>query len=114
MSLKPAIGRFNRYIVECKGWTVCTNGWRALRFNRYIVECKGLRQVCFWAQFVDLIDTLWNVKVTTSGDSVHESYRFNRYIVECKEEFFGAEKEMEIRFNRYIVECKAVSESTGR
>ena len=33
------------------------------RFNRYIVECKVIcRRVCDFCS-LDLIDTLWNVKV---------------------------------------------------
>ena len=33
------------------------------RFNRYIVECKGFRQFGRTACQEDLIDTLWNVKI---------------------------------------------------
>ena len=32
------------------------------RFNRYIVECKVKSREMVLGKFLDLIDTLWNVK----------------------------------------------------
>ena len=57
-----AVFRFNRYIVECKGFNTGDLVPFYLGFNRYIVECKGgsINEVAIRQQ------------------------RFNRYIVECK------------------------------
>ena len=54
------------------------------RFNRYIVECKVRFLLKALTRTMDLIDTLWNVKVAEAPDAVVAPFRFNRYIVECK------------------------------
>ena len=57
---------------------------RETRFNRYIVECKEHNFVTIMFAFVDLIDTLWNVKKVDIRNWNEDHSRFNRYIVECK------------------------------
>ena len=54
-----------------------------LRINRNILECKGNFFICcFGVNFV-LIETYWNVKVTTPP-AVNTVQRINRNILECK------------------------------
>ena len=48
------------------------------------MECKGAHDVSYFLTLTDLIDTLWNVKDTTSAEMRSSYSRFNRYIVECK------------------------------
>ena len=55
-----------------------------LRFNRDIVECKAPVGICLPASFLDLIETLWNVKTAESSFSAPAAPGFNRDIVECK------------------------------
>ena len=77
--------RFNRYIVECKVSTLTYGNIHMKWFNRYIVECKGYCFSGFTAfPLPDLIDTLWNVKVSYVDFRLSAVPRFNRYIVECK------------------------------
>ena len=44
---------------------------------------------------IDLIDTLWNVKLTVDESALTDWLRFNRYIVECKGEVGKGRKELE-------------------
>ena len=77
--------RFNRYIVECKAIRTTNVTAGRCRFNRYIVECKDGRLKRHNIKFrLDLIDTLWNVKLLQENARYQYHPRFNRYIVECK------------------------------
>ncbi len=55
--------RFNRYIVECKVEKYARGINSGKRFNRYIVECKAAAMTSVATTHIDLIDTLWNVKL---------------------------------------------------
>ena len=48
------------------------------------MECKVLRSECSRRPIADLIETLWNVKITWSEMDREELVGFNRDIVECK------------------------------
>ena len=53
-----------------------------------------------------LIDTWWNVNLTSTGYVRRDFRSFNRYMVECelryREKFFSERSS----FNRYMVECE--------
>ena len=55
---------------------------------------------------LDLIETLWNVKVLQTRINHDVGGRFNRDIVECKAAGKDAGAETPGGFNRDIVECK--------
>ena len=48
------------------------------------MECKAPVGICLPASFLDLIETLWNVKTAESSFSAPAAPGFNRDIVECK------------------------------
>ena len=52
-----------------------------------------------------LIDTWWNVNLTSTG-YVRRDVRFNRYMVECECINFIYAYAMRMGFNRYMVECE--------
>ena len=55
------------------------------RFNRNIVECKGEGQGAVRQMDADLIETLWNVKLSPPALRPAARAGFNRNIVECKD-----------------------------
>ena len=57
--------RINRNIVECK--VVCDFNLKAIRtgINRNIVECKVQQSIFVSPSKIVLIETLWNVKMST-------------------------------------------------
>ena len=87
-------------------------GHRRNRFNRYIVECKAQKLYSIAKNYLDLIDTLWNVKENSLEERV-AALGFNRYIVECKGKEAWTMSSSNRRFNRYIVECKVKSRGNG-
>ena len=49
--------------MECKGISSIGIDYKTKRINRYIVECKGIYSCSIVTNcFLELIDTLWNVK----------------------------------------------------
>ena len=56
----------------------------SLRINRYIMECKYIMEIQKDAQYLELIDTLWNVNNNITTDITDKVIRINRYIMECK------------------------------
>ena len=65
--IENGVTRFNRYIVECKARDRDKIGNNETRFNRYIVECKAdTRRTITVTTGLDLIDTLWNVKMSVT------------------------------------------------
>ncbi len=120
--------RFNRYMVECEYTRTGSESETATGFNRYMVECEyynvSCPHLCEWV----LIDTWWNVNLTSTG-YVRRDVRvlidtwwnvnlinfiyvyvmrmgFNRYMVEC--ECIGTCNGCKLFccFNRYMVECE--------
>ena len=71
--------------MECKVICDVIEAVKEKRFNRYIVECKGPYSLGQVQRNEDLIDTLWNVKLSIFIAS-RSFIPFNRYIVECKGE----------------------------
>ena len=77
------------------------------RFNRYIVECKGKKKKWAVANILDLIDTLWNVKSSTGSESRLAPIDLIDTLWNVKKELTKLYKLCPKGFNRYIVECKA-------
>ena len=59
----------NRNIVECKGGkSTWKKEGRTTRINRNIVECKAIGERSTPVMGIVLIETLWNVKLNSSGE----------------------------------------------
>ena len=48
------------------------------------MECKYIMEIQKDAQYLELIDTLWNVNDNITTDITDKVIRINRYIMECK------------------------------
>ena len=53
-----------------------------LRINRYIMECKFVYPLQSLPPYAELIDTLWNVNVSTVIYGGYPVKKINRYIIE--------------------------------
>ena len=98
--------------------------------NRNIVECKVLSIVGEYVSLAVLIETLWNVKLSSpprysvivlvlietlwnvkniANKSGHRGIpRINRNIVECKVYYVSVFRDPAHSINRNIVECKGI------
>ncbi len=76
--------RFNRYIVECKGFSIVTDPVPFADLIDTLWNVKPPQASRKKSIITDLIDTLWNVKQILNDICVDQSSGFNRYIVECK------------------------------
>ena len=65
----------NRNIVECKSTSVRQTRSMEHRINRNIVECKYEKMLELYKEFLVLIETLWNVNLT-SGAVQHRSTQY--------------------------------------
>ena len=63
---------------------VCLIEIAAERINRYIMECKCLALATVSTWLSELIDTLWNVNVSTVIYGGYPVKKINRYIIEWK------------------------------
>ena len=61
---------------------------------------------------IDLIETLWNVKLIPARCEPYQPRGFNRDIVECKGIYRYIPEPSSVGFNRDIVECKAKTLNT--
>ena len=57
--------------------------------------------------YVVLIDTWWNVNLTSLSGVTDRCPGFNRYMVECEYEYISQFLKGEGCFNRYMVECES-------
>ena len=53
-------------------------------FNRYMVECECVPALSGQINNYVLIDTWWNVNVSSIKKPLGNGSRFNRYMVECE------------------------------
>ena len=63
---------------------VCLIEIAAERINRYIMECKFVYPLQSLPPYAELIDTLWNVNVSTVIYGGYPVKKINRYIIEWK------------------------------
>ena len=68
--------------MECKYKTLPCLPEKAPGINRYIMECKFKNQVPVDKEILELIDTLWNVNVSTVIYGGYPVKKINRYIIE--------------------------------
>ena len=76
-------------------------------FNRYIVECKEIISYGLGSNRLDLIDTLWNVKIICLClcSPLHNDLIDTLWNVK---QGHTAAFSLTAGFNRYIVECKGI------
>ena len=74
----------NRNIVECKAYFPASIQTAISSINRNIVECKASNFKDSINESVVLIETSWNVKVSSGNSYSLDSFGINRNIVECK------------------------------
>ena len=81
---KLSTHRFNRYMVECEFRFKFLCVWIGHSFNRYMVECECRLIMPKLINHRVLIDTWWNVNLTSTGYVRRDVRSFNRYMVECE------------------------------
>ena len=74
--------RINRYIMECKFFRKILFLLSYFGINRYIMECKFVYPLQSLPPYAELIDTLWNVNVSTVIYGGYPVKKINRYIIE--------------------------------
>ena len=75
----------NRNIVECKDNTCIRNRKRRFVLIETLWNVKITTAINIIIKIMVLIETLWNVKTIDVFNLLEEAFRINRNIVECKE-----------------------------